>query len=333
MKKSISILIFFLILFACEKDEFPSEKKFSTEINFDVSEWILEGRNITCVDFDKDGNAWIASGSELIFYDGNKLKTHEVGSAILDLAVAPNGDVWLGTREMGLARFSNGNFEYYTEKNAGLPRNYTHNVEVTSDGKVWFCSAGHDLGGLMCFDGRKFELFSPENSIINQHVIQNLEVDTHDNVYLNTSGKVGKATVFKIDGNNNIEQLGIDASFYWISSLAVTSNKQVYIETDHSLSSCYGCFEDEILLFNLGNWEKIETNFNFYNQIFIDKRDFIWTMGEVDRDHYSLFVFDGDEWQRSAKGQIPEIYIKSVKVDNQNNIWFCTEEGIFILNQ
>ncbi|NQU53358.1 MAG: hypothetical protein HQ522_12560, partial [Bacteroidetes bacterium] len=61
MNKPISILIVLLVLFACEKDEFYSEKNFSSEINFDVSEWILEGRNITCVDFDKDGNAWIAS--------------------------------------------------------------------------------------------------------------------------------------------------------------------------------------------------------------------------------------------------------------------------------
>ncbi len=60
-------MIVLLVLFAYEKDEFSAEKNYSAEINFDVSEWILVGRNITCVDFDKDENAWIASGGELIF--------------------------------------------------------------------------------------------------------------------------------------------------------------------------------------------------------------------------------------------------------------------------
>ncbi|NQU53360.1 MAG: hypothetical protein HQ522_12570 [Bacteroidetes bacterium] len=182
MKKSISILIFSLVLFACEKDEFPSEKKFSTEINFDVSEWILEGRNITCVDFDKDGNAWIASGSELIFYDNSKIKTYDVGSQIFDIAVATDGKVWLGTKDKGLASFSNREFTFFNSENSGLLRDLIFDVQTSPDGSVWFSSSAHQLGGLMHYDG-DFELFTPDNSIINHNLILGLKINAKGEVF------------------------------------------------------------------------------------------------------------------------------------------------------
>ena len=331
MKKPISILILFLVLFACEKYEITPKKYYSPEINFDISEWILKDKDISCVDFDKDGNAWIASGGELIFYNNGEIKSYDVGAEIKDLAVAPNRDIWLGTRE-GLARFSGGNFKFYTTENSGLPRNYTHSVEVAPNGKVWFCSAAHDLGGLMNYDGKKFNLFSPDNSILNQHVIQNLKIDEDNNVYFNTSGKVGMAEVFKVTNNSKLERSGGDSGFYWISALDINSKSEIFVAVDYSLSS-YSGHKNYFACFNKKEWKSVEIDFDFYYKMFIDKRDFIWSMGEVKRDYQSFFVFDGNEWHRSEEGQIPEVYIKSVKVDNQNNIWFCTEEGIFILNQ
>ena len=44
-------------------------------------------------------------------------------------------------------------------------------------------------------------------------------------------------------------------------------------------------------------------------------------------------IQDFHDYFYSILDQIPERYYKSVKVDNQNNIWFCTSEGIFILHQ
>jgi len=45
-------------------------------------------------------------------------------------------------------------------------------VEVAPNGKVWFGSCAHNLGGLMCYDNGTFSLYTPENSMLNQHVIQ-----------------------------------------------------------------------------------------------------------------------------------------------------------------
>ncbi len=231
-----------------------------------------------------------------------------------------------------MASFSNREFTFFNSENSGLPRDLIFDVETSPDGSVWFSSSAHQLGGLMHYDG-DFELFTPDNSIINHNLILGLKINTEGEVYFFSEGTITEAKVFKTDGQNKWSKLGGDVIFYWIATLDLTSKSEPVVVTDHSLSSCWGCYENEVAIYQGGKWKVFERNFDidFFNRMFIDKRDYIWVQGSVQSDYSGYFVFDGNEWHRSEEGQIPEGFIKSVKVDNQNNIWFCTTEGIFIL--
>ncbi|MGC9354851.1 MAG: hypothetical protein ACP5D9_13490 [Mariniphaga sp.] len=327
------ILLFFL--FSCNKDDEVALTEFSKAFNFDVSEWVLKGENITCVDFNKDGNAWIASGSNLIFYDGLNTQSYSAGTVIQDVSVAPDGKVWLGTKEKGLARFSDGEFTFYTSENAGLPRDLIIDVEVSQNGSVWFSSSAHQLGGLMHYNGHAFHLYSPENSPINHNLVLGLKITSKEEIIFYNEGTVTEAKVFLSDGKEKWEILNESMSFYWISALDLTSKDEPVLTTDHSLSSCGECYENEVFIYQNERWRNIETDFEvgFFNRMFVDKRDYIWVQGSKHGDYSGYFVYDGHEWHRSAEGQIPEVFIKGVSVDHQNNIWFCTDEGIFILKQ
>ena len=118
-------------------------------------------------------------------------------------------------------------------------------------------------------------------------------------------------------------------------SLDVSSDGKVYVSTDHSLSSCFGCYTDEILYCENDKWNALERPFDlsFIPLMFLDKRDYIWVTYNSPNDYFCFYVFDGTEWHRSEEGQIPEFYYNDVKTDNKNNIWFCTHDGIFILKQ
>lgn len=340
MKAYLIFLLILFFLFSCEDDEMVKDdifSNYSSEICFDISEWLFQGRNISCVDFDGDGNAWLGSGSDLILYNGRDTQVFNAQSTINDLAVAPNGTVWLGTQDKGLARFKGKSFRWFNTDNSIIPRDYIHSLGVDSNNKVWFCSAQSDKGGLMNYDGRRFKLFSPGNSILNQHVIHNLRIDKNDNIYFYTYGKVGKTAVFKIKSNGKWEQLGgSNVKFYWLSSLEVTSDSKVIIYIDHSLSSCFNCYTDEILVYENGNWNTLETPFyvNFRpSTFFLDKRNYVWTIFSGPDEYFSFYVFDGSEWYRSEKGQVPDKYYKFIKTDANNNIWLCTSNGIFIMEQ
>lgn len=331
--KLLSIVFAFLVAFSCnEKDDFRDT--FKSGINFDVSEHILEGKSVSCVDFDSDGIAWIGSGSRLISYKRKEIGSRDVGSEILDISVGLDGKVWIATKDRGLALFDNGKFTYFTMQNSGLPRDLIIAVEAAPDGTVWFSCSAHMLGGLMHFDGKKFELFTPENSILNKNLITDIKIDNKGNVFFSTGGTVTEVYVFKIDSRNRWTTLSGE-SFYWIAGLDVNSKSEAIVATDHSLSSCMGCYTNAVHLYRNSKWNKLETAFdlNFFNRMFVDKRDYIWVQGSKEGDYQSYFVFDGQDWHRSKKSQMPEDFVYSVKVDPYNNIWFCTNKGIYILNQ
>lgn len=332
MKQTILFFCIALFLFSCEKD--VSSVKLITNINFDVSERILEGEKVSCVDFDPDGNAWLASGSSLIFYDGKKSQTYDVGSEIRDISVGLDGKVWIATTDKGLALFSAGKFTYYTKENSGLPRDLIIAVEAAPDGSVWFSSSAHLLGGLVHYNGKDFQLYTPGNSILNQNVVIDLKIDRNGTLFFSTEGTVTQSKVFVIDNRGHLSTLGGDAKFYWIGSLDVNSQSEAIVVDDHSLSSSM-LHVNTVSVNRKGKWNKIEADFDvdYFNRMFVDQRDFIWVQGSMKGDYQSYFVFDGDEWHRSQKGQIPDAFIYSVKVDSKNNIWFCTNDGIFIFRQ
>jgi len=333
MKYIFLCIIAVFLLSSCDKSE--SLNQFNSTISFEVSDRILEGKKVSCVDFDSDGNAWIAVGSSLHFYDGTISAAFEVYSEILDISVGKGGKVWIATKDHGLALFYDGKFTFYNNQNSDLPRDLVICVEAAPDGTVWFSSSAHMLGGLMHFDGKDFELFTPENSILNQNLIIDLKIDRQGNVFFTSEGTVTEAKVFKIDQRGRMTALGGDAKFYWIAALDVNSRSEVIIADDHSLSSCMGCYTDAISVYRNGKWTKLEADFDlsFLNRMFVDKRDFIWVQGSMKNDYQSYFVFDGNKWHRSPKDLFSDAFVYSVKVDPHNTIWFCTNDGIFLLNQ
>ncbi len=333
MKRGFLFLLLSAFLISCDDNEFSGHTY--RGISFEVSEWIMKGVDVSCVDFDQEGNAWIGSGSTLVFYNSKRIQKFDAGSEILDISVSPDGTIWLGTRDKGLACFVKGKFTYFTKANSGLPRDLILAVETVPDGSVWFSSSAHRLGGLMHFDGKKFELFTPENSPLNQNLVPDLKADKKGNIFLTSEGTVTQSKVFMIDKHKNWKALGSDTEFYWIASIDVNSDSEPVVATDHSLSSCMGCYSNDVVIFRRGKWDKLNTGFelSFFNRMFVDNRDFIWVQGSYKNDYNGYFVYDGKTWYRSAKGEIPDLFIKTVRADHQNNIWFCTPEGIFIIKQ
>jgi hypothetical protein len=81
-----------------------------------------------------------------------------------------NETLWIGTNGGGLGHLSKDEITWFTKTNSGLPRDYISHVEVGLDGRIRFSGCAHDLGGLVVYDGKKFEIFTPDNSVLNQNV-------------------------------------------------------------------------------------------------------------------------------------------------------------------
>ena len=333
MRKTALILTFSLIFFSCEKDDF------SSRVRFDITGRLLEGKHIDCIDIDTEGNVWIASDKELCYTSTSTSnidhKNYNLDFPILDIAIAPDETVWIGTNGGGLGHLTSEGFTWYTKANAGLPRDYIRNVEAGLDGRIWFSSCAFRLGGLGVYDGEKFEFLTPENSPLNQNMIEDIEIDQDGKVYIATTGTVGRTNIYRFS-DKSWDCLGDEKGmFYWIFSFTVSPSGIIYLIEDFSLSSTFQ--SNNLFRFADNKWEEIDTDgipgISFFTPVKADKRNYCWVAGNMDNSAI-LHVNTGEVWESSPEGIFPDDFITTIETDNDNNIWVGTyNNGVFILNQ
>jgi ligand-binding sensor domain-containing protein len=96
-------------------------------------------RNSQAIWEDTDGSIWIAAGRSLVRQEGAGFRAVEIptSSPVLDLDVAPDGALWLGTQDRGVLRIDeDGSTTKYTTQ-SGLRSNQTTVLHVDPEGDVW----------------------------------------------------------------------------------------------------------------------------------------------------------------------------------------------------
>jgi ligand-binding sensor domain-containing protein len=327
------LIIIILLVSSCTKDNYVNN--FPANISFNISDRLLEGKHISSIATDNKGNIYIASEKELYFKNNSLQKVYTLDFPVMDLAIAPDETVWIGTNGGGLGHLSDDGFTWYTNANSGLPRDYVRNVEIGKDGKVWFSCCAFKIGGLGVFDGRKFEFLTPENSPLNQNVIDDVEIDYDGNIYIATSGTVGKSNIYRISGNT-WECLGDEkGTFYWIWSFTISPSGIIYLIEDFSLSSTLN--SNKLFDYKDNNWHQVETGdipgTALFTPLKADKRNYCWLAGNGDHSPF-LSVYNGEYWLNAPTDSFPDDYITVIEVDSENNILIGTwASGVFILNQ
>ena len=333
IRKVSVVIISSILLLSCEKD---GDDKLNTDISFDITGRLLEGKHINAIATDNKGNIWVASDKNFYFTNSSTHKSYTIDFPVLDMAIAPDETLWIGTNGGGLAHFDNSLVTWYNAANAGLPRDYISNVEIGPDGKVWFSSCAFRIGGLCVFDGEKFEIFTPENSPLNQNIIEDIEIGSEGEVYIATAGTVLKTVIYRIT-DNSWDSLGDEEGmFYWVFSFSAGPAGSIFLVEDFSLSSTFINPENLFEYKDIG-WHKIDAGnipgFGFFTRIKADKRNYCWVTAHKNGS-LVLYVYDGVSWVSSPGDMFGDTYITTIETDNENNIWIGTaDDGVFILTQ
>jgi ligand-binding sensor domain-containing protein len=352
-EKYLKVFLFFiLLLFAtnsCKKDgsqitkddplvrKEDTLKNYSPEIRFDVTSRLMEGKHIDCIEPDYKGNTWIASGKELYYKNGNEGKTYTLDFPILDISIAGDETLWIGTNGGGLGHLTADGISWFTVVNSGIPRDYINNVEAGLDGRVWFSSAAHDYGGLVVYDGKKFTLFTPDNSILNQHVIYDIGIDHSGSIYVITETTVNKSNIYRINENSWEYIGGGNGAYYWISAFTVGPAGTIYLLEDFTFSSSRAD-TNKLYEFRDNAWKRLSPYFmtsriTFFTAMKADRRNYCWA-ASIDGNSYVLHVYDGNSWKEPPAGLFTGDKITTIEVDNDNKIWIGTNEnGVFIFDQ
>jgi ligand-binding sensor domain-containing protein len=332
------ILLQSMLVFACKKEPSPEEKPIKPEVGFEISDHLYAGTSVKSIAFRNPGVYFYSTGSLIMLKDSaNKITTYQAGSIVYSMAYnSRDHSLYFGTKESGLGRLHNGNMEYFTVENSGLPRNLISQVICDQSGNIWFNSSASKLGGLIKYNGATIEKFLPENSSIPGNLIYEITA-SGDDIYLSVADPKGGGTYIMKVRNNKWEQVLRTTGCYVFQNMEIDRDGRLYYLED-SREYCGGGLMSDYIMFSFINGEKTAiregaagTEFLPY-MIKCDKRNYVWSAKFYKAGYETLSVYNRKEWIKAPSG-FPQETIRCMEVDDENSIWLGTDNGIFILKQ
>ena len=90
------------------------------------------------------------------------------------LAIDPQGNIWIGTRSRGLAKFDGENWTVYDTSSSGLPHDEIIDLAIDAQRNIWIGTRG---GGLAKFDGEAWTVYDIGNSGLPHDEVGALAID------------------------------------------------------------------------------------------------------------------------------------------------------------
>jgi signal transduction histidine kinase/ligand-binding sensor domain-containing protein len=126
---------------------------------------------------DPQGNLWTNKGSGLFRVSDSHVEGLALGVHARYMYSDKDGDLWVATGSEGLVRFTDRTFKMYTVAD-GLPdSNIPMALLAAHDGTLW---VGSNCGGLSRFDGKRFKTYSEKDGLANSCVWSLAEDANHD---------------------------------------------------------------------------------------------------------------------------------------------------------
>lgn len=210
---------------------YPTEYKFSSHTIADVNCITRNPNEFSTVWVGTDHSGLMkyncSTGEVTPIVDPNDVNHHAIASLMSD----SKGNLWIGTYQGGLKKYSNGKFKYWNTDN-GLASNNIWAILEGNDGKIWL---GTLDGGLQIYDpsDKSFRTFDITNSKINSNFINTLAKGRDGSIYAGTT--YGIARISPIDysittykgsrrdekdfSNLNINQVAVDSrGLLWVGT-------------------------------------------------------------------------------------------------------------------
>lgn len=299
MKKVIFTVLFAMLFISCEKnsyDPFEMRSGRSGNVNTEFNEKILDGYFITSIAFDSKGNAW------------------------------------LGTFKQGIIKYSNGKAEVFDSTNSAVPASTViWDIKTDSYGNVW---AG--CNGLLKYDGKKFTLYNSKNTPMPEDFVYSIAVDKSDNIWF-TSCRFREGGIVKYNGSEwkvfTPENSPMPVNS--VKSIAIDGDGNAWLAFSEMVSDCY-LAKTNGTRWTLFDSEDLGFSPYYFGNIMFNSRNQL--CASID---YSLsstwpnagpnaFIFDGSHAKQLKIGN--NAYVKSLTVDNDDNVWCALMGGFAVWN-
>jgi ligand-binding sensor domain-containing protein len=272
--------------------------------------------------------------------------------------------LWVGTREKGLLKLDGNAWTIYDTLNSSIPTNRIKTIASDSEGNIWFAGNVTPVKDILVkYDGLIWTTFDPDTNQIPFFYIRDILIDDNNTKWLYTTSQLIKYndTTFNfyypqfsgilmrhvggmdIDTEGNLYFANIDTGVVIFDK---NENWSVFNISDTAdFNMTFGIYIDDenikwLLTYKgLTKWDN--TLIKHYPLSNAPVLDGIVVDTYKDEEGISYFasggltIYDGANWQRYdySNSPLPMSFITSLDMDDENQLWMTTNEGLVKLQE
>ena len=279
----------------------------------------LANNNITALHLKPDGILWIGHrNGKITLYDGKTFRPFNPEESLGEIAISDilsdsDGVIWFSTLGEGVYRWD-GKYLSNLNTDDGISDNYIYDIELDSKGTLWFASDN----GITRFSGSDPEVLSMKDGL-SDNIVRVIKAAPDGQLWIGTDEK--GISVYNTETGSFLNIGGWEYSA--VTGLTINREHEVWIGTE----------SDGIIQLQLG-----ELSFNYrairiaagtesakINSVILDFEENIWIGGKKFVTQVLPPIF---EFLNVSSGTPFEISY-SIAVDDEKNLWVCSENGLF----
>jgi len=279
----------------------------------------LASNDITAINLTSDGILWIGHrNGKITLFDGKTFRPFDPEEGLGEITVSDilsdqDGTIWFSTLGEGVYRW-NGKYLSNLNTDDGISDNYIYDIELDNKGTLWFAT---DNGITQYSDGHP-EVLSMKDGL-SDNIVRVVRAAPDGQLWIGTDEK--GISVFNTETRSFFNISGWKYSA--VTGLTINREHEVWIGTE----------SDGIVQLKLG-----EFSFNYralmiapgtetarVNSVISDFEENIWIGGKKFVTQVLPPIF---EFLNKADGTPFEISY-SLIVDNEGNLWVCSEKGLY----
>ncbi len=285
----------------------------------DLTIYGIDDYDVIALDFDSNGNLWMATSDKVFAFDDLGLKIYDENNGLPSngtikcLTIDNENNVFVG-KNFSVLKFDGSNWVVYDNQNSPFYRDQVYSM-ASDNNNVW---AGFKNSGLFKFDGEDWFLVTSDKYLPTDFTL-NVAQDSSGNIWVTTM-----LGIVKFDGSRwkLLDQSETGVSFQKSYPYAIHTDSQgnVWFGGDCCLLKYTG---EEWINFDLSNL--LNSSMYYITSITSDSNNVLWIASGL-----GLIKIDGSEWTvyNENNSGLPITEIVDLTIDKYNKLWIATREGL-----